>query len=96
MQTIRFIKDYNEYKVGDIEIVSNNLAFGFIDKGVAILWKPIQNQEEKMFSKQEDSMMRIESESEVKQEFTKRKYKAKEIGSSSSSGENTTSSESSI
>lgn len=39
MIRVKFLKDYKEFKKNAIELVSNNVAFGLIDSGVAIISK---------------------------------------------------------
>lgn len=42
---IRIIKDYKDYSKGDVVEVSNNVAFGLIDRGVAKLTKDVTSGE---------------------------------------------------
>lgn len=39
MARVKFIKDYKNYRVGDIAEVSPNVAFGLTDRGVAKVTK---------------------------------------------------------
>lgn len=39
MQRVKFTTNYFKHQKGDIAIVENNIAFGLIDKGVAIISK---------------------------------------------------------
>ena len=43
MKRIKITKEYQEYKKGEIIEVSNNVAFGLIDKGVAKIFKSPAN-----------------------------------------------------
>ena len=38
MQTIIYVKNYQKHKIGDIEIVTNNIAHGLIEMGVARIY----------------------------------------------------------
>ena len=66
MQTIVFIQDHQENKLGDSLIVSNNVAHGLIDSGFAKLY----NSE---FAIENDKMMRPTLSNNNK----KNKYKTK-------------------
>jgi len=61
MQRIKYIKNYKDKKIGDIEMVGNNTAHGLIDKGIAVLYKV------KIMKSPTDKMMRV----------SKRKYRTK-------------------
>ena len=59
MQKIIFLQDYKDRKVGDIEEVSTNFAFGLIDSGVA---KPYSKGLSRMLRRPPvDKMMRTEA-----------------------------------
>jgi len=44
MQTIVYLKPYGQKEKGEKEIVENNVAFGFIEKGIAVLAKNFQKE----------------------------------------------------
>lgn len=44
---VRFIKNHKEHNKGDTLVVSPNVGFGLIDKGVAIVSKDITESETK-------------------------------------------------
>jgi len=50
MQKIKYIKDYQDKKYGQIETVENNHAHTLIDKGVAVLVKFFREYDNKMMS----------------------------------------------
>ena len=56
MQKIKYIQYYNGRRVDDIESVSNNVAHGLIEKGVAILYKE-QEYFNRILSSPENKMM---------------------------------------
>ena len=45
MRRIKFTKNHKSYKRGDVISVSNNEAFGFIDRGVAIISKDMTSED---------------------------------------------------
>lgn len=47
MPQIKFVKDYKEYRKGDTAEVTPNVAFGLIDKGVAIQHKMVTESQTK-------------------------------------------------
>jgi len=55
MQKIIYLKDYQNHKKGEVEIVSNNVAHGLIEQGVANLFG---YQAEALFKPPVDKMMR--------------------------------------
>ena len=52
MQKIQYIKNYKNKTIGEIEDVSNNIAFGLIDSGIARLYKG------ELLEQSQDKMMR--------------------------------------
>jgi len=52
MQKIQYIKNYKSKIIGEIEDVSNNVAFGLIDSGIARLYKG------EFLEQSQDKMMR--------------------------------------
>jgi hypothetical protein len=50
MQKIKYIKDYQDKKYGQVETVENNHAHTLIDKGVAVLFKYFKEYDNKMMS----------------------------------------------
>lgn len=48
MRRVRITTNYKKYKAGDVIEVSNNEAFGLIDRGVAVIAKDIVVQDYKV------------------------------------------------
>ncbi len=70
MQKITFIKNYNNHRIGDTAVVTNNVAHGFIDNGVAVLSK---FSETRMMKAPIDRMMRAEARIERKKRREERR-----------------------
>ena len=45
MRRIKIITNYKQYKAGDTLEVTNNVAFGLIDKGVAVISKDMTSRD---------------------------------------------------
>lgn len=41
MQRIKITRNYKSYKAGDVLVLDNNVAFGLIDSGIAVITKDI-------------------------------------------------------
>ena len=79
MQTIKYITIYQGHRVGETEVVSNNIAHGLIEKGVATLFQiNILGKEYKALeSPPVDKIMRTE-EVKIRKRKTQ-KYQIKEF-----------------
>ena len=73
MQKITFIKNYNNYRIGDTTTVSNNVAHGLIEKEIAILGSRGFG----IFRAPVDKMMRTEKRSERKRRLRKESIKTR-------------------
>jgi len=71
MQKIKYIKNYLGKKIGEIEVVSNNIAHGLIERGVAVLYSA-----KKIITGYADKMMRPET-STTKKGKKRKGYKVK-------------------
>jgi len=73
MQKIQYLRNYKNKKAGEIDFVSNNVAHGLVEEGVAVLYI------NRMFISPEDKMMRTETRAERKtrQRAEKQEYKTK-------------------
>ena len=59
MQVIKYLKPYNGKNAGDVDTVSTNVAFGLVEKGIAVRLKEVESNKniEDIAS---DKMMRTE------------------------------------
>ena len=74
MQEIIFIKNYNNYRIGDIASVTNNVAHGFIEKGIASLSRIAKT---RIMKAPRDKMMRAEARIEKRKRRTEKIEKIK-------------------
>lgn len=71
MVKIVYLRNYKDKKAGDIDYVSNNVAFGLVDQGAAM------RQTSSLMSSPADKMMRLETKAERKVRQRRNRYQAK-------------------